>query len=197
MSNYHHGDLRNALIEAGLALLEEGGRAEISLRKAAARVGVSHAAPKNHFGDLRGLLTAIVAEGFRRHRQAMVTAMERAEDSDSARFQAVAEAYVTFARAQPALFRLMFSDEKLKMDDAALREASRGSYAVLEEVTARLTYSRSDSLPDGLSAQLLAWSLVHGFAHLALAGNFGPVAKRRGLKPELGDILPLFDFRTG
>lgn len=67
---------------------------------------------------------------------------------------------------------------------------------MLQEVTRRLVYSRSDSLPDGPSGQLLAWSLVHGFSHLALVGDFGPVADRLGLRPAIGDILLKFDFRN-
>lgn len=69
--SYHHGDLRRALVDEGLALLESQGLAGLSLRAIAARAGVSHAAPKNHFGNLRGLLTAMAAEGFRRHAAAM------------------------------------------------------------------------------------------------------------------------------
>jgi len=68
---YHHGDLKHALVQAGIALIEEGGIPALSLRALAARVGVSHTAPRNHFGSLRGLLTAIAAEGFHRHARAM------------------------------------------------------------------------------------------------------------------------------
>ncbi len=64
---YHHGNLKAELIRAGIALIEEEGLDALSLRAIAARAGVSHAAPRNHFGSLRGLLTAIAAQGFRLH----------------------------------------------------------------------------------------------------------------------------------
>ena len=61
---YHHGDLRRALLDAALAEIAEGGPGQVSLRELARPVGVSHAAPRHHFGDKRGLLTAVAVEGF-------------------------------------------------------------------------------------------------------------------------------------
>ena len=66
---YHHGHLREALVAASCAILDEEGAQALTLRSAARRVGVSHAAPKNHFGDLAGLMSAVAAEGFRRCRR--------------------------------------------------------------------------------------------------------------------------------
>ena len=63
---YHHGDLRRALLDEAVASLRESGTAALSLRDLARRAGVSHAAPAHHFGDKRGLLTAVAAEGYRR-----------------------------------------------------------------------------------------------------------------------------------
>ncbi|HEU0222356.1 MAG TPA: TetR/AcrR family transcriptional regulator, partial [Paracoccaceae bacterium] len=79
---YHHGDLRRALVEAGLAILEEAGLEALTLRACAARVGVSHAAPRNHFAGLGGLLAAIKAEGFRRHEAAMRAGMAEATNRE-------------------------------------------------------------------------------------------------------------------
>lgn len=194
MSDYHHGNLREGLVRAGLELLEEVGSADISLRAVAARAGVSHAAPKNHFGDMRGLLTAIGAEGFRRHRIHMLERFSQTNEDPEKRLAAVAESYVEFAKSHPGLFRLMFTEERLDMSNLELKEAARGSYAVLESVTKGLRYSSSDSLPAGLSGQLLIWSLVHGFAHLALVRNYGPSAGRLGIVPKLSDIWPKFTF---
>src|SRR6056297_281533 len=93
---YHHGDLETALVEAGIAILEEKGLAGLSLRAIAQRVGVSHAAPRNHFGSLRGLLTAIGAEGFRRHAASMRARLREGADR-TARLHAAMEGYVGFA----------------------------------------------------------------------------------------------------
>jgi len=79
---YHHGDLARALVLAGLEILEESGLPGLTLRAIAARAGVSHAAPRNHFGDFRGLIGAIVAEGFRRHAAAMRAEMAAADPAD-------------------------------------------------------------------------------------------------------------------
>ena len=64
LARYHHGNLKSALVEAGLVILREKGLAGLSLRAIAERVGVSHTAPKNHFGNLAGLLTAIAGQGY-------------------------------------------------------------------------------------------------------------------------------------
>ena len=74
---HHHGNLRNALIEAGIDLLKEGGLPNLTLRKCAALAGVSHAAPAHHFDGLDGLRQAIASEGFSRFRQAMLDASDQ------------------------------------------------------------------------------------------------------------------------
>jgi AcrR family transcriptional regulator len=106
---YHHGDLRAALLRAAEEELTANGVEGFSLRAVAKRAGVSHAAPAHHFGDVRGLLTALCVEGFNRF-LATQHAREAAAALDP-RSQLVASGlgYVDFALANPALFRLMFS----------------------------------------------------------------------------------------
>ncbi len=107
--SYHHGDLKAALVAAGLHLLETEGLPGLSLRAIAAQVGVSHTAPKDHFGSLRGLHTAIATEGFRRHAAAMRAGLPESADR-AARLTAAMRGYVGFAAAHPHLFELMFSE---------------------------------------------------------------------------------------
>ncbi|MEM7407713.1 MAG: TetR/AcrR family transcriptional regulator [Pseudomonadota bacterium] len=194
---YHHGDLRNALIAAGLGILERDGPEALSLRACAASAGVSHAAPKNHFADVRRLRSAIAAEGFRRHRDAMRAAVDNAGPARAARLRAAGDAYIEFAVSQPKLFTLMFAIDKHAPDDPELLAASRASYAVLEEVTEGLRYERSNGLPNNLAPQLYIWSLVHGFAHIAITARFGPGASGLSRPPTYDDIAPTFEFDSG
>src|SRR5437016_14394769 len=94
---YHHGDLRNALIQAGLELLSEGGAATLDLRKVARKAGVSHSAPYRHFTDKQALIAAINEEGYYRLAERIqVTRREVSDDDAFAQLHAIARAYVHF-----------------------------------------------------------------------------------------------------
>ena len=190
---YHHGDLRNALIAEGVALLEEAGLAGLSLRAIAARAGVSHAAPRNHFGHLRGLLTAMAAEGFRRHVAFMRAGLDARQDRP-ARLAAALKGYVRFAQAHPHLFSLMFSSAHCDFDDPELGDEAGRSYDVLREIATDLDWDKADAPDAQRRAEMLLWSIVHGYAQLSLAGMFasGPVA---GSPPPVTDIVPAFGYR--
>lgn len=166
---YHHGNLKTALLEAGLAVLEERRLEDLSLREIAARAGVSHTAPKNHFGNLRGLLTAIAAEGFRRHAVALETGL-RPEDGAVERLHAAATGYVGFAQDNPALFRLMFSASLCDFADPELSAAASASYAVLARLAGALEPRTADGQRQ-TRLETLLWSLVHGYATLAIEGQ--------------------------
>ncbi len=105
---YHHGGLRDALIEAAQAILESEGSAALSLRAVARRAGVSPAAPYHHFPDKQALLDAVAERGFDALTAAMTERMDRA-GGNAARLDASGIGYVAFAVANPALFSLMFS----------------------------------------------------------------------------------------
>lgn len=170
---YHHGALRGALVAAGTAMLEEAGLEALSLRGIAARVGVSHTAPKNHFDGLRGLLSAIAAEGFRRHAAAMTGGVTE-DASPAKRYRTACEGYVGFARAEPEVFRLMFSPPRLDYDDPDLKAAAQSSYAVLAKVAAGVGWTPADgSDPSATQTEAMLWSFVHGYATLAISGEFG------------------------
>lgn len=191
---YHHGDLRNALLRTGLELLEETGRPGLSLRAIAARAGVSHAAPKNHFGNFGGLLTAMAAEGFRMHRDAMRAEIAAAPDDRNEQLRAALVGYAAFARARPHLLNLMFSSEEFDADDAAFREAGESSYAVLAEICEGLDHPRKAALPGNYAAELMVWSLAHGFAHLAINGQLDRARALIGRELSPLDIAPEFAF---
>src|SRR3954452_17917444 len=104
---YHHGSLREAMLRAAESIMERDGIGGLTLRAAAREAGVSHAAPKNHFGDVMGLLSDLAAVGFGRFRAAM-EAQIRKSDPAPARLAAIGRGYVTFARTYPDLFFLLF-----------------------------------------------------------------------------------------
>jgi AcrR family transcriptional regulator len=169
---YHHGALKEALLRAAERILEREGIQGLTLRAAAREAGVSHAAPKNHFGDLSGLLSELAAIGFGRFAATMQAGV-RDGDAPAARMAAIGRGYVAFARAHPGLFLLMFRSERLDLGRPALRAAIDSSSRLLsgavgaargETVEAALTLPQAA----GIAA---AWSLVHGFAMLLLDGR--------------------------
>lgn len=177
--SYHHGSLREALLQGAERILEREGVQGLTLRAAAREAGVSHAAPMNHFGSLSGLLSELAAVGFERF-VATMRANVREGDPPDRRMAAIGRGYVTFARAHPGLFLLMFRGERLDMNRPALRAAIDASAGVL---SGALAAHRGDSVDGPLSlsraaAIVRAWSLVHGFAMLLLDGRLKPLMAR-------------------
>ena len=193
--SYHHGDLRNTLIAEGLALLEEEGLTKISLRAIAARAGVSHAAPKNHFPSLRHLYTAMAAEGYRRHVTFMRAGLPK-RAGRPAKLAAAMQGYVRFAREHPHLFSLMFSSDLCDLDDPELQAAGAESYGVLKEISAGLDWDKANKPHADLRAETMIWSLVHGFAQLSNSGMLA-TAPDGSAQPELSvtDVVPAFKYR--
>jgi AcrR family transcriptional regulator len=168
---YHHGALRPALIEAAEAVIAERGLDRFSLRETARRAGVSPAAPAHHFGDTRGLLTAIATAGF-------VDLAEALEAADAAptRDQRIFNqglAYVRFAIERPARFDLMWRDALLDTGDPGLAEAGRDAFMVLDRAVRGDNAPRSGRDDPAVAPSYACWAMVHGFARLALDGAFG------------------------
>jgi AcrR family transcriptional regulator len=176
---YHHGALPEALLQAAERILRRDGIQALTLRAAAREAGVSHAAPKNHFGDLSGLLSELAAVGFRQF-TAMMLAGSRDNDPPQKRMEALGRGYVAFARAHPDLFLLMFRSERLDMMRPTLREAADQAGRVLAEAVAT---KREEKIEQGLTLGQAAgivgaWSLVHGFAMLLLDGRLKTIMAR-------------------
>lgn len=158
---YHHGDLHAALVAAAESLLASG--ATLSLRSVAKAAGVSHAAPYHHFAGLDALLAAVAARGF----DDLAAAMQGAQQGGDTAATLVGHcsAYVAFALARPAVFRLMFSPLlQRKADHPALQVAADGSFQVLLQAARAHMAEGADELA------LAGWSLAHGLASLAVDG---------------------------
>jgi AcrR family transcriptional regulator len=167
---YHHGDLRRALLEASLEIIEERGVAQLSLRAVARRVGVSHAAPKHHFGDLRGLCCAVAEEGYRQLGEHMARARGAEPGARPIEaFKRVGMAYVDFAARHPGHFRAMFHPELAdRADLPSLQRAAEAAYELLLDALRAAQEAGEVRAGDTRDLALGAWSMVHGLAALAV-----------------------------
>lgn len=160
---YHHGNLRQAAIEAALAEVERVGAAGVSMREVARRAGVTHAALAYRFGDKAGLFTAIATDGFRLAAESIGPAATGPEG-----FIEGGIAYVTFALSHPGHFEIMFRPDLYRADDPQLIEAREAAFAILDG-SARA--SVADPAQDVTDVVVAGWSMSHGFATLARTGN--------------------------
>jgi AcrR family transcriptional regulator len=193
--SYHHGNLRQALIEAGLAIVAESGLAALTLRACAARAGVSHAAPTHHFGNLQGLLSELTAIAFRRFHATIGAEQAACAQTPRARLAAAARGYLIFATGNPDLFRLMFSAKRLDWSHQELTDAARAAYAQLAETVRPFQRDPGDD-EEGFRLRTLVWSTVHGYAHLLLEGYLthqGVSADGLSHLPDLSALLRLPD----
>jgi len=180
---YHHGALRDALLQAAARVLERDGLAGLTLRAVAREAGVSHAAPTHHFGDLTGLLSELAAIGYRMFNAAMVAA-NNSEAHPLMKGMASAKAYVAFAQAHPGMYGLMFRNERLDMTRPSLHEAATASFAGLARGVGagrqeKISGAALEALSlDQAAAIARAWSLVHGFTMLLLDGRLKDILHR-------------------
>lgn len=173
---YQHGNLREALIQAGLKLLSEGGMEKLTLRGAAQLAGVSHAAPYRHFRDRNALVAAIAEKGFRLLTTRMQEEEQRCGARDlPARLRAIGVGYVSFALEHPGYFRVIFGG--LACADPAtpeLQAAGEASYQVLRNLIAEGVHSGVLRAGDVDELALAAWAMVHGLGMLAIDGALEP-----------------------
>ncbi len=162
---YHHGELRESLLEAAELLLEEDGPVGLSLRKVGRRLGVTPGAPYRHFEDKDALLAALAVRGFQRLRETMMADQEGSADGEES-LRRTGLGYLEFASRHPEMFRLMFGWIPSR-DVPELCEAGDAAFAGLRGVLERCEQEGllTKSVPD---AGLMAWSAVHGAAFLLI-----------------------------
>ena len=169
---YYDGDLRADLMATAAVAITESGVAGLSLRDVARRLGVSHAAPKNHFADKRALLTAMAVEAHHRlsHYFGRV-ATDEPEADPVDQVIALGRAYLTFAREQAPWFIVMWREDLQDREDPALLDASTKTFGPLLELTGLLSDGENDDR-EPVAFALLLWSCAHGLAELASSGAF-------------------------
>jgi AcrR family transcriptional regulator len=166
---YHHGDLRLALLEAGLRLLQERDAQSLGLREVAREVGVSPTAIYRHFPDKAALMLALAHEGLERLGAAQQAAMLKAKGGQKG-LVASGLTYVRFAADNPALFRLIFSYvPPISPLDADLDEVGLAMRGLREGIRQALPPEMGERQQKAVV--LHAWGLVHGLAELVLAGH--------------------------
>ena len=182
-SSYHHGDLRRALLDSAEEILADTGLQGLTMRACARRAGVSHAAPKHHFGDLCGLQTAVAELGYERLLSALRAGLESVAGDLDEEFYAVTVAYVRFAQAYPEHFRIMFRADLLGVEVNEPPPTIRDTFVELTNVILRQrgdhtlgdhrgTIINSDDLLDDV---LIGWCNIHGYAHLRIEGQLAMV----------------------
>jgi AcrR family transcriptional regulator len=171
---YHHGDLKRVLIDAALALVEEGGIEAVSVREAARRAGVSPGAPFRHFESRDALLTAVAEEAQRRFRAEIEVALAEAPAGDPlARFRCIGLAYLRWAMRNPAHFEIISSGRYFDHDKAT--ELSRDNSEVIDMTERALAEAGAHGQlrPSDLKqVQIAGRALVYGFARMNIDGHF-------------------------
>jgi AcrR family transcriptional regulator len=170
---YHHGNLRDALVSAGLEILEREGPSALSLRAVARKAGVSHAAPAHHFPTLGHLLAEIAAEGFKAFVSSLNAAAAQGAQDPASRLKAMGRAYVDFAMAHDALYALMFQTTGITVWTDTLEHAARSAWNQLADAVAAIL-DRSAQDPVTRAGAVRVWSLVHGFGSLSIDQRFPP-----------------------
>lgn len=169
--SYHHGNLRRALLDEAVATISAGGVDALTLRGIGARLGVSRTALYRHFADKSALLGAVAREGFRTLRLELLDAWTAAGQG-RAGFDAMGHAYIRFAIAHPAHYRVMFGGfvDKAARDPELQEEASGAFQALVDALVAQQAAGlvRPD---DPLALARFVWATVHGVAMLAIDGQ--------------------------
>jgi AcrR family transcriptional regulator len=183
---YHHGNLREALIEAALNLIAQKGPAGFTFADAARWAGVSSAAPYRHFRDRDALIADVARRGFEAFEQHLERAWNDGRPEPFKAFENVGRAYLSFARDEPAYYSAMFEAGVSLDSDAGLRQASDRAFAVLRRASEALsTNLPPDKRPPALMMSLHIWALSHGIASLFGRADAG----RRALPMTPEDLL--------
>lgn len=168
---YHHGNLRQALVDQAARTIRETGVEALTLREVGQQLRVSRTALYRHFADKQALLAAVAGQGFRTFRQALVDAWEPgSHDRDG--FMAMGRAYVRFARDNPSFYRVMFGGFIDKVEcDPGLADEAGSAFAVLVGALAELQQKRLARGDDPQALATYVWATTHGLALLAIDGQ--------------------------
>jgi AcrR family transcriptional regulator len=183
---YHHGNLREALVDAALALIGDKGPAGFTIAEAARLAGVSPGAPYRHFRDAEALLAEVALRGFERFTAALSAAWNGGRPDPVRAFEVVGRAYLSFARDEPAYYAAMFETRIAFDAHPGLLAAGDRAFAVLREAADRLTATLpKETRPPSLMMALHVWALSHGIASLFVRAD--PSRRKLPMSPE--DLL--------
>jgi AcrR family transcriptional regulator len=183
---YHHGNLKEALVRAALALIAEKGPAGFTFADAARWAGVSPAAPYRHFRDRDELIADVARRGFELFAAALTKAWDEGRPELMTAFDRLGRAYLDFAKNEPAYYSAMFEAGVSLDTDPQLRAASENAFAVLRAAAEKLVaLMPAKGRPPALMVALHVWSMTHGIASLFGRGD----AARRALPMPPEELL--------
>ena len=184
---YHHGNLREALLQAALDLIGQKGAAGFTFADAARMAGVSPAAPYRHFRDRDELLSSIAQRGFEQFETALMEAWDDGRPDTLSAFERVGKAYLDFAREQPALYSAMFESGVPLDVNPTLMAASERAFAIIRAAAERLAALAPPGVPrpPAMMMALHIWTMSHGVASLFARGD----AARRKLPMSPDELL--------
>jgi AcrR family transcriptional regulator len=183
---YHHGNLKEALVRAALELIAQKGPSGFTFAEAARSAGVSAAAPYRHFRDRDELLSDVARRGFEQFEQALAKAWDDGRPHPFIAFKRLGEAYLHFARAEPAFYSAMFETGIPLDTDPALRQAGDRAFGLLRIATEKLIATMpAKDRPPALMMALHIWALSHGIASLFARGD----SARRTLPMSAEDLF--------
>ena len=169
---YHHGNLKEALVQAALDLIAEKGPAGFTFADAARGAGVSAAAPYRHFRDRDELLSSVALQGFERFAAMLATAWNDGRPNTRTAFENLGKAYLAFARSEPAYYSAMFEAGVSHADRPDLRDAGDRAFGVLRTASEALIADMPPGQrPPVMMMALHIWALSHGIASLFGRGD--------------------------
>lgn len=167
---YHHGNLKEELLDAAVGLIAEVGAQSFTLREVARRAGVSHNAPYRHFHDKEDLLAAVAAQGFDRLNESMHRAIATGRDTAD-RFRLCGRGYLQFALRSPQHLHVMFDLPEPKKPNPEYKEAGDRAFQTLLDCVIALQAEGGLPAGDPHPYAFIAWSAIHGFSKLAIANR--------------------------
>lgn len=183
---YHHGNLREALVEAALSLIAEKGPSGFTFAEASRAAGVSPAAPYRHYRDRDALMADVATRGFERFTDALSRSWNGGKPDLYTAFLAVGRDYIRFARAEPALYAAMFEAGLPRGSYPALDDAGGRAFAIVREACEAIAASvAQEKRPPTLMMSLHIWSMAHGIATLFARGDLS----RRPIPMSAEDLL--------
>ncbi len=168
-TNYHHGDLKQALIIAAEEILDEQGYEGLTLRKCAARAGVSATAPSHHFKNASNFLAAVAAQGFERLSSEIANSVGKTKAKDPKLAMLIGKGYLSFAKKYPARYQLMFGS-KVDSRNPDFHQALKKCFNGLEDMIREVFPKDSERKIEATALRM--WSLIHGFSLLLLDQRF-------------------------
>lgn len=193
-SSYHHGELRQALIDAARQLINERQGNDFSLSDACRRAGVSTAAPYRHFSDKTEIINEVAAQGFVDMRNRLRVVAAGFPPGAPERIIALGEIYLTFGLNEPALFRIMFGQRPTQSEDDIVTVEGRNCFAhVLQEVLDYCSLHGVQGDAHMIATQL--WTMVHGATSLTIDGDYAKVVPQIDIHQMIASVTERLLFQ--